>query len=445
MNAVKKILYISGLVALSCDSHAAITFFNSQNLQLSYSLIGAAGVMHSGKSYTYGGEPHSFTWEEAFIKPGLNFSTSFKDKGIFYGTVSAVSSGTYGDGDPSGSSDGTERKTNFEESYLGWKSGNVFPWLGDNGFDLSFGRQNFTLGDGFIIGSDGPNIGHSAYGRDFSTGGTLYIGSRTAFKDTAILKIGGDKGLRGSLATFKAVTKLQAYSEFRSADLAYTSNYGTLETYYVHNVGMDDNLANRIYDITGSGSLNDRKKMDLYSFRGEGNAGIKDASFAFEYATENRKNASDETAWYVKAGYTFSELPFTPSISYRYSRYSVNWDSLFPTFTDYGSWFMGEVAGNYSGPFNSNVYAHTVKATIAPSATTLAGAVFYNFNTIDKSSYNLDANELDLYLQWFPSDNFIITPLIGLYKPHESSASGGSQVGSSGLNVYSQIILAMSF
>ena len=189
-----------------------------------------------------------------------------------------------------------------------------------------------------------------------------------------------------------------------------------------------------------------RDGMDTYSLRGEGNAGIDNASFAFEYAWQD-KQAGPEKAWYAEAGYTFAELPWAPSLTYRYTRYSEGWDALFTGLsTGYGTWFQGEVAANYAGPFNSNTGVHHLGLVAKPLENLTLGALYFDFDTLHtRNALNLGARELDLYVEWTVSPHLIVSPLVGLYQPKKDENTGGNQVGGNGTNLYSQVTLAMPF
>lgn len=41
--------------------------------------------------------------------------------------------------------------------------------------------------------------------------------------------------------------------------------------------------------------------------------------------------------------------------------------------------------------------------------------------------------------------HWTLMPLVGLYKPKQSSASGGTQVGNSRANLYGQVLVAWAF
>lgn len=103
-------------------------------------------------------EPGSMRWQEGYAKYGLNGTTDKIIAGSVYGGFSLLSSGTWGDGDAGAITAGNERRTDVEDAFLGWRSGDLLPALGKDGVDFSFGRQLVTV-DGFLITDDGYNPG----------------------------------------------------------------------------------------------------------------------------------------------------------------------------------------------------------------------------------------------------------------------------------------------
>jgi hypothetical protein len=65
------------------------------------------------------------------------------------------------------------------------------------------------------------------------------------------------------------------------------------------------------------GDRAERKGMNVYSIRGQGNAGIENADFAFEVARQEKRSGS-QRAMFFDAGYTFVDKPWQPTVSYRY-------------------------------------------------------------------------------------------------------------------------------
>ena len=414
----------------------AYELYGDDDSHLNADVLAVYGLFNSRKNYdgTSGGS----TWREGFIKYGLSGDQRLGGAGSLYGAFALVSSGTWGDGDAGGNSVGSERTTKIEDAYLGWRSGDLFPLLGKDGVDVSAGRQAVRLGRGFLVNDDGPNLGKGPADGALNRGGAYYLAARHAFDRTAVLRLGGQDGVHGSLAWIKSDNRAQAETELAAGTLDYSNALGTLGLTWVHGLDVNEQWA--------SDFQRQRDGMNVYSIRGEGSAGIPDAFFAFEYARQHKREG-DETAWYGEAAYSFSELPWTPKLTYRYSRYSEAWDSLFTgQSTGYGTWFQGEVAANYSGPFATNVGIHHLGLLAHPREDVTLGALYYDINSINtRSALNLDARELDLYLEWAVSEHLIVTPLIGLYKPEKDAGSGGNQVGGNGTNVYSQITLAVPF
>lgn len=426
-----------GVALLTANSSAyAYELYADEDTKVTGNFLAVYGMFNSRKNYdgTTGGS----SWREGFIKYGLSIDQTLGKAGSVYGTANLVSSGTWGDGDAAGITDGTERTTKFDEAFAGWRSGELFPVLGKDGVDLSFGRQIITLGDGFIINDDGLNFGKGPADGRLNRGGAYYLAARHAFDETAVVRLGGKDGVHGSMMWMKSDNRAQANTEMAAGTLEYTAQPGTLGLTYIHGIDVDDRYA--------SDFQKQREGMNIYSLRGTGSAGIENAHFAFEYAWQN-KDAGDEKAWYTEAGYTFSDLPWSPDLTYRYSRYSKNWDSMFNGFSrGYGTWFQGEVASNYSGPFNSNTSVQHVALKIKPVDVVTVGALFFDYKTLHKSdALNLDGRELDLYAEWAVSEHLIVTPLLGLYKPNKDESNGGNQVGGNGTNVYSQLTVAVPF
>lgn len=427
---------LSLAVLLAQPSAQAIELYADDESHLNADILAVYGLFNSRKNYD--ATPGGSTWREGFIKYGISGDQRLAGNGSAYGALSWVSSATWGDGDAAGNTDGTERTTKLEDAYLGWRSGELFPLLGKDGVDASFGRQVVKLGRGFLINDDGPNLGKGPADGALDRGGAYYLAARHAFDRTAVLRLGGERGVHASALWLKSDNRAQAETELAAGSLDYTTAAGTLGLTWIHGLGVTEQWASEFQ--------RQRDGMDTYSLRGEGNAGIDNASFAFEYAWQD-KQAGPEKAWYAEAGYTFAELPWAPSLTYRYTRYSEGWDALFTGLsTGYGTWFQGEVAANYAGPFNSNTGVHHLGLVAKPLENLTLGALYFDFDTLHtRNALNLGARELDLYVEWAVSPHLIVSPLVGLYQPKKDENTGGNQVGGNGTNLYSQVTLAMPF
>ena len=420
-------------LALACGSAQAYEFYNNDGTVLNADLKAMYAWLTSQESY-YGKEGRS-TWQEGFVNYGLSGSTALSE-GSLYGGVSALSSATWGDGDAGGNSSGDERDTDWETAFVGWKSGKLLPMLGEDGLDISAGRQDFKIGDAFVIGANAFNLG-DVYGKRFDRGGTYYLGARKAYEKTAIVRLGGTSGLRADLAWLDSGIAAQSKTQIALANIEHVSDAGTLALLYVRGLDVDKN---HLFTPTHG----EREGMNLYSLRGTTSAGVENLFLSAEYVSEDKQNAA--TAGYAEVGYTLAELPWSPTVTYRYSRFSKHYDALFNDFSrGYGTWFQGEVAGNFAGPFNSNDRVHHVGVKVSPRQDLNLGLLYFDFNSLDKSMGDLDARELDFYAEWTPTPNYLITPTIGLYDPKRSLAEGGAQTADANRSLYLQVAFGVFF
>lgn len=425
-------LALGAALSLLAAPAGAYELHNQDGDTLNADLTLVHAWLHSQRNYD--GRPGGSNWREGYAKYGLSGSRTRAGAGSFYGSVNLVSSATWGDGDAGGYSDGSERRTRLEDAFVGWRSGTVLPALGTDGLDISFGRQAVKIGSGFLVMDDGFNPGRRLAGGTLDRGGAYYIAARHAFAGTAVLKLGGQDGLHGSAMWLKSDNHAQADTALAAATLDYTGPAGTLGLTYVRGLDVDRRHA--------SPAQLARKGMDTYSLRGEGSAGIANASFAFELARQH-SDAGQASAGYVQAGYAWPDAPWAPALRYRYARHGLGWDSLFTG--GFRAWLQGEVAGNYAGPFNTNAGVHQLVLDTKPSPTLTLGVAVQRYRTLrERQALALDARELNLFAEWAVHEHLVVAPMLGLYKPRRDAASGGNQ-NRAGTNVYAQLLLIAPF
>ncbi|NBA96272.1 hypothetical protein GUY40_15155 [Pseudomonas sp. R5(2019)] len=435
-------LAISSLTLLGlCSQAGAYTLYQADGLQVDSRVLLSYGLFHSDESYNQGGpvKNGAIGWSEGFARYGL-YATQRLDalgNSTLYGEFNLVSSGTFGSGDAAGYTDGSERRTAVDRKYLGWRSGDLFPALGTDGLEFSAGSQKIRVGDGFIINGDGLSVGHNLGDGGLDRGGAYYLTARNAFDQTAWLHLGGKGPWTGDLIWIKSDNQIKAKPELGVAVLEHHAAEGTLGLTYVRGLGVDKDYANPFSA--------QRDGLKVVSLRGQGNLGVESLFTSFEYAHQE-KQQGDESAWYMEAGWTFAQAPWQPQLAYRYSRYSEDYDPLFSGYSrGYGTWFQGEVAANYSGPFQRNATVQMLRLEAKPHRNVAVGALLFDFNTLDNRQGDLSARELDLYVDVNFDNGLTISPLIGLYKPDKSAEQGGSQLGSRDLNLYSQLVVTYGF
>ncbi|WP_444757997.1 hypothetical protein [Pseudomonas sp. A014] len=414
--------------------------YNQDGTVLNANLEALFGIFHSDESFNQAGNrsPGSNNWREGYVKYGLSASQTLADTGSLYGAFSLLSSATWGDGDAAGLTLGDERRTAVEDAYLGWRSGTLFPLLGEDGIDISGGRQVVTLGDGFLIQGDPVNLGKVDLGANFNRGGAYYLAARKAFDRTAVLRLGGSQGWRGDLMWLKSDNHYQADSSMAVANLEHVGEAGTVGLSWIHGLDVDRRYA----QIMG---LEHRDGMDTVSLRGRGSLGVQDLEVAGEYVTQDQRGTR-ENAWYLEGSWTFSQLPWTPTATYRYSRFSKDFDPLFYGLSrGYGTWFQGEVAANYAGPFNTNTQVRHVGLKAKPRDNLTLGALYFDFDTLDTDQGNVGGRELDLYVEWMVNDHLLVSPVLGFYKPERNADDGGMQLGSRDTGTYLQLVIGTFF
>ena len=97
---------------------------------------------------------------------------------------------------------------------------------------------------------------------------------------------------------------------------------------------------------------------------------------------DNSSGLSSAYAWYVTPYYKLSQVPWTPTFSYRYAFFSGGaghaFDALFTGLPDWGYWFQGEVLGE-SVLSDSNLISHQVRMKLEPNDWLAVNLIYYRF------------------------------------------------------------------
>lgn len=424
-----------------------VQLYEGDKVALSLALDMGLGVFRSDQSYGQTTvDKGEKTWTEGYMDVALNASVNSIDGSSWYATVGALTTATRGDGDAAGFTRGKEERLALEDAYIGWRSGDLLPALGKDGFDLSFGRQNFMLGSGFLIDGDAVNFGKGfddladagiAPG-SLDRGGAYWLGRRHAFDRIALAKIGAGTQYSATLFWIESDNDAQAHTEIAGADLQASYGIGSLALSYIRGLSVDERWA----EFLGYGA---RDGQDTVSLRYDGSPLVDALTLQGEWVYQDDSDDSEQ-AWYAEVAWQFGKTPWQPRAGLRVSDFSDGFDPLFYGFsTGYGTWFQGEVGGNYAGPFNTNATITHLHLRAYPNKALTLGALFYDFNSDNKAAGNLDGRELDLFLAWTVNEALTISPLLGFYQPDEAAEQGGIQLGSDDLNIYGQMVLLLEF
>lgn len=400
-------VFALSLFAINADALETVSY---GNFSFTPSLeIGAAGLSH--KNQAFGGRSSFYGYLvakdgqrlEAYAKYGADFTVPMSDAWSLGAGVSAVSALTRGDSDGLGYTPGDPTDTDWESAFVKVSGKSVF---GLDAVELSYGRQNFAVGEGFIIAEGHVDQGHE---------GAYWLGPRKAFDNTALLKL--DLG-QVHVDAFHLQTRLDVdvadykeKMELNGLNLQYQTTSGAQLGAMFIKVNDDD------YAPRDGMSVQDVRMIGLPV------PGLKELKVSAEYV--HQKNADIEgRAWYAGATYSFTDLLLAPTLTYRYSEFSRHYDSLLYGYGgDWGTWVQGEIVGEYM-LFNLNQKTSTLKLSVQPAASVYAGVILYKIDFDQKPEGIEDsafATEADIYVDWLPSEHLALGALAGIAKPGEGA------------------------
>lgn len=377
-------------------------------------------------------------WTEASVEPYLKGTLTNANSSAQYFKYSAVWAMTMGKGDMSLSSTTSHQPSSIdhEESYVGWRSGNLFPKLGKDAIDFSIGNQRFVMGDGMLV-SSGTTSGFKRAG--------YYTGPRGSFRRTAILKF-NTSPIRGQLFHLnnnvnqkwmqgndqpKTFLNGANIEWFRADEKDKEKDLWHVGASIIH-VYKSDQAYNTTYAFTR------RDGMMVYNVRMDGAffPWNRDIKFAAGYVHQHNGVDSrnlNANAYYIEPGYQFSRLWAQPLLTYAYFYYSGDknpgsgrkktYDPLFNGYVlrdTFGRWEIGEIYGQFVN-FNTNAVANRIHLKITPTENTSYGAIYYYIN-FDKAAQaqatsRRAADEFNVYARWYPKKWLSLSALLGASVP----------------------------
>jgi len=343
-------------------------------------------------------------WGELFIRPWVSFERS-GDAGTWFGSASWAYART-GD-DASELSGGHASSTDFDNLYLGWRSGS--PQSGQ--FEVAGGRIPYIIAHGFLL-ADGYADGGSR--------GGLWSNPRKAWAPGARIQyLGAGHTVdvfyleRDERPERDADTRLSGINyQWQSADSAWTLGASYL-AFKANDLDPQLDGANvwnlRLYTTPFTVPL----------------------TIEAEWAWEDNGLALDSTAWYVQPYWTWEETPWQPTLYYRYAyfegdnpdtRANEAFNPLFPDFHDWGSWWQGEIAGEYFLS-NSNLKTHMLRLHTKPTSNIGTGLIYFDYLLDQPGSYqggvasDKVAREINWYMDWKVNKMFTFSFVLARNNP----------------------------
>lgn len=420
LNLALTLALMVGLAVIPSFAHAELPLYEQSGFQLNLSLDMAAGTFLTDNTNFGAGNngEKNVNWSEGYFKPVLNATYTAENFGEIYSGLSYAASVTFGDGDPSGFTDDNSDGFESEQLYLGFKTAQ-FAAMGIDNLDISGGEQQFAIGDGFLVMDGEYDSNYGAY----------WLNPHLSFKNSMIVK--ADTGAVHSDVFYLVADEDNGDTELYGVNVEYNSEQlGTIGASYltVSDVDLDSDYALR-------------DGMDVYSIRAQGTPfaaiGQENLFLAFEYAYQTGGDVEDIDAsgWYVEAGYTLADLPWSPTLTYKYAFFSGDdtadneYQAFDPMFYSmgrgWGSHIMGEIVGEYY-LFNSNQKVHMLGLNLAPSEALSTGILFYDFS-LDEKNYYGDAlasdefaQEIDIYVDYSVNDNLFLTATLAWATPGDA-------------------------
>ena len=350
-------------------------------------------------------------WMEGSIKPALSAEYTLDSSAQLYGKFSAVGERTWGAAPSVVGEDASS--FDVEDLYIGWRSGNTLSNFGENALDFTVGRTRYRLGHGLLLW-DGAAEG--------GTRGGYWTNARQAFEFAAIGRF------KPGAHTVEAFYLDK--DDLPEADSS-TKLWGVN---YEYAFGEDTTLGATYMKFSANANeAPQRDGLDVYNVRAftAPFPNLKALSFEAEYAQEDNDAALDSTAWNFLVAYQL-DMTWQPKVSYRYAFFEGDdpataeneaFDGLLTGFYDWGTWWQGEIAGEYFVA-NSNLISHQLRVHTKPNESMSMGLILFDFLLDIPASAGVTSDEvaleLDWYLDWTINDNFVMSFIAAVAEPGDA-------------------------
>lgn len=298
------------------------------------------------------------TWTEMYAEYGLGGITPIGSSDVYvYGAATAVSVAALG---RDIFRDDARTSTDIEKLYAGL----LYAPKPGTSVNLSVGRQNFTLNEGFLV---------MQYGSQYNAGPRpgLYLAPRTTHDMSALLTVKHDKLVWTSFFLVpNEYEPIESNTKLAGTNLRYNfTKSAAIDVSYINIVDSDGRIA-----TPGGGPARDREGIQTISVHGRwADADVVpglwiDGEIAHQWHPDYAMNA---WAGYGLVGYIARDLAWTPSISYRYSAHSgddpdtARFERFDPLFTGgLGEWLQGITINKVLTPANRRT--HRIRTNVTP-------------------------------------------------------------------------------
>ncbi len=333
--------------------------------------------------------------------------------GTFYGAVSVVGATNVLDGELSGQfARSGDSRIDINELHFGWRNDSI---------DFSLGPQVLSIGDGLVIGDGNFDIGAGQ--------GQFWVAPFDAWQNAAVLKVNTDP-VRADLFW------LNSDGGFGDARLAGVNVENTEQTH-----GRFGFMYINIY----RGNALNYDGVEAWNLRAldVGVPGLPALKLYGEVVVQGGRDddggGQDNAGlgWYLEAGYTVPDLPWTTILTYRYAHFSGNeldtddnetYRSMFYGFyaREWDTFYQGEIAGEYH-LFNSNQNTWFAKIRTFPLPA-VALTLYYFQHDLDEPNYygtpvsTTDwADEINVGVEYFQGEEIYLYAGIAWSTPNTAA------------------------
>lgn len=304
-------------------------------------------------------------WLELYIKPGFSFTGILSEEMNLYGRLSAVASGTLG---TDAFDTGDTGRVTLEEAHLGLRT----TYSDRVNFDISVGPRELKLGTGMLIANGASN----GFER-----GALKFGPRKAWEFAAIGRVSYRDALVGTLFYLdpNELSSNNSGTSLAGIDLRYDRPNGNyVGITYAHVLDSDAAYPQAALE-GGAPTITPEAReglnaVNFYALVNPFQGSMESLFLTFDAAYE-WNNRIDLQAWAgrVQVGYTFQDLPWSPTLIYSYQTFSGDdpstsqqerFDPLYYEGSP-SSWATGSKSSVVF--INTNVQAHQLALRLSPS------------------------------------------------------------------------------
>jgi hypothetical protein len=313
-------------------------------------------------------------WMEWGVIPGVEGQLSLGDAGTLRARVSAIYTQTQVGLDAAGSNldDRHPSAWTLEDAYVGWSSGDLFPSLGKDAIDLSVGSQQYTAGTGFLFMHGGTDGGSR---------GAYWLSLRNAFRFTGIARLKTGP-LSAEAVWLRPYDEPNTSTEIVGANFDYSFGERAKAGFGYWNVYESDDER--------------RDGLHVINLRLDATPLMSVPQLGFSGEVVRERNGKRNNSWggYTQVAYDFGEkLPWKPVLSYRFASFSGDdgsgdnraFDPLFYGFPDWGTWYIGEIVGEYVAT-NRNQDIHTVRLRLTPSDPVSVQVLYHFFRLRERQN-----------------------------------------------------------